>query len=64
MSIRVGLTKHGSSFQNINFVESETLVARAKDSLKLTNTINRLKLNLYYSLSLNIYDCLICQIYQ
>ena len=42
--IRVGLTRHGSSFKNRHFVQS-----CAKDSLKLNNTINRLNIILYYS---------------
>ena len=51
---------HGSSFIDRHLV--------AKDSLKLNNTINicliRLNIILFYFLSLNIYECLICQIYQ
>ena len=58
---------HGSSFQGRHFVRSETLATRAKELLKLNNTINngliRLSINLYYSLLLNTCECLICQIY-
>ena len=54
---------HGSSFNDANFVWS-----RAKELLKCKNTIKtcliRLKAVLYYSLSLNICECFICQIYQ
>ena len=62
-STRIGLTMHGSSFEDRHLVWSHT-----KNSIKLNNTVNtcliRLKIILYYSYSLNIYECLICQIYQ
>ena len=61
-------TMHGSAFKDRHFVRSETLATRAKELLKLNNTINncliRLNNTLYYSLSLNTCECLICQIYQ
>ena len=47
---------HDSSFKNKNFV--------TKDSLKLNNTKYRLNIILFYSLSLNICECLKYQIYQ
>ena len=51
---------HDSSFKDRHLV--------AKESLKLNNTINtcliRPKIIFYYSYSLNIYECLICQICQ
>ena len=44
---------HGSSFEDKHFVQSETLATRARDSLKLNNTINtcliRLNIFLYYT---------------
>ena len=52
MPIRVDLTMHGSSFKNRHFVWS-----RAKDLLKLNNTINKPNSILYYSLSLNTCEC-------
>ena len=62
-SIRVGLIMHGPLFKNRHFVRLP-----AKDSLKLNNTIKtclkRLNIILYYFLSLNTCECLICQIYQ
>ena len=58
-SLRIGLTLHGSLFKNKHFV-----LSRAKELLKLNNTINRLNIILYYSYSLNIFECLIYQIYQ
>ena len=64
MSIKVGLTIYGSSFKNRHFVRSETLASRAKDSVRHNNTIKRLSIILYYSLSLSPCECLICQIYQ
>ena len=58
---------YGSSFKNRHSVRSETLATRAKESLKLDNTINtcliRLNIILYFSLSLNSCECLIFQIY-
>ena len=59
MSIRLGLAIHDSLFKNKHFVWS-----RAKDSVNFSNTINRLKIILCYSLSLNICECLICQMEQ
>ena len=54
---------HGSSFKNRHFVR-----LRPKALLKLNYTINtcsiRLNITLYYSWSLNIFEYLICQIYQ
>ena len=51
---------HDSSFKGRRLV--------VEDSLKLNNTINtcliRLNIILYYSFTLNTYECLICQIYQ
>ena len=47
--VRVGLTMHGTSFKNEHSVR--------KDSLKVNNTINRLNITLYYSLSLNTCKC-------
>ena len=59
----MGLTMHDSSFKNRHFFR-----LRAKDLIKLINTINTcligLNIILYYSLSLDAYECLICQIYQ
>ena len=55
---------HGTSFKNRNFVWSETLALRAKDSLKLNKAKNRLNIILYYSFQLNTCEYLICQIYQ
>ena len=50
---------HGSSSKKRHFVWS-----RGKDILKLNNTINKLNIILYYSLSLNTCEYLICPIYQ
>ena len=56
---------HGSSSKDRYFVWSAT---RAEELLKINNTINtsliRLNITLFYSLALNTYECLICQIYQ
>ena len=40
---------HGSLFKNRHLVRLETLASRAKELLKLNNTINRLNTILYYS---------------
>ena len=62
-SKRVGLAKHGSSFKNIHFVW-----LRAKDSLKLNNTVStcliRLIIIFHFSWSLSACECLITRIYQ
>ena len=58
ISIRVALTIDGSSLITRHFAGS-----RGKDLLKLNNAIHRLKIVLYYSLPLNICECLLCQIY-
>ena len=59
-SIRLGLTMHGSSINDTQLVD--------KDSLNVNNALNtrliRLNVILYHYYSLNIYECLICQIYQ
>ena len=49
---------HGFSFENKQFVWSLD-----KDTLKLYYTINKLRIILHYSLSLNTFECSICQIY-
>ena len=58
-SIRVGLTKHSSSFNDTHLVTKNSL------KLNLSNTIDtcliRLSIILYYSLQLNNCECLICQ---
>ena len=48
----------------VHHLKTNFFLLRAKDSVKLNNTINRLKIILYYSFSLNTYECLLCQIYQ
>ena len=52
-SIKVGLIIHDLSFNDTHFVQSETLATRAKELLKLINTINtclkKLNITLYYS---------------
>ena len=67
-STRVGLTMHGSPFKDRHFAWLETLATRAKELLKLNNTINtcliRLNIILYYPNLLKTCECLICQIYQ
>ena len=50
---------YDSSFKNRHFVRS-----RARDSLEHNNTLNKLKIILYYSYSLTTCECLIYQIYQ
>ena len=59
---------HGLLYSETHLVSSENLAARAKELLKLNNTINtcliRPSIISYYSLSLNTCECLILQIFQ
>ena len=59
---------HGLLYSETHLVASENLAARAKELLKLNNTINtcliRPSIISYYSLSLNTCECLILQIFQ
>ena len=59
---------HGLLYSETHLVSSENLAARAKELLKLNNTINtcliRPSIISYYSLSLHTCECLILQIFQ
>ena len=59
---------HALLYNETHLVSSDNLAARAKELLKLNNTINtcliRPSIISYYSLSLNTCECLILQIFQ
>ena len=55
---------HDSPFKNKHFVWKHFVWLLAKDTLKLNKTINRLNIVLYYYISSNTCEYLICQMYR